>query len=149
MRTQKFFWPVSTKRGYACAIIVHTWANQLIRQLLMDQFDTLYTQCRHIEHMHEGVWFTKTYYSQKVCGLLILTSFSMLTITLRGYQISIAHCLFFIFSRKNPTILQRRFNVIQLLRICCSHMSLVLRKPVFGVFDQVPHKPGCTATEDG
>ena len=27
--------------------------------------------------------------------------------------------------------------------------SLVLRKPVFGVFDQVRHKPGCTATEDG
>ena len=29
------------------------------------------------------------------------------------------------------------------------HMSLVLRKPVFGVSDQVPHKPGCTATKDG
>ena len=27
--------------------------------------------------------------------------------------------------------------------------SLVVRKPVFGVSDQVPHKPGCTATEDG
>ena len=30
----------------------------------MEQFDTLYTQCRHIEHMHEGVWFTKNYYGQ-------------------------------------------------------------------------------------
>ena len=29
------------------------------------------------------------------------------------------------------------------------HMSLVVRKPVFGVSDQVWHKPGCTATEDG
>ena len=28
-------------------------------------------------------------------------------------------------------------------------LSLVVRKPVFGVSDQVPHKPGCTATEDG
>ena len=28
------------------------------------------------------------------------------------------------------------------------NMSLVLRKPVFGVSDQVRHKPGCTATED-
>ena len=28
------------------------------------------------------------------------------------------------------------------------YLSLVLRKPVFGVFDQVPHKPGCTAIED-
>ena len=29
------------------------------------------------------------------------------------------------------------------------HLSLVLRKPVFGVSDQVRHKPGCAATEDG
>ena len=28
-------------------------------------------------------------------------------------------------------------------------MSLVLRKPDFRVSDQVPHKSGCTATEDG
>ena len=28
-------------------------------------------------------------------------------------------------------------------------MSLVLRKPVFGVSDLVLHKPGCAATEDG
>ena len=29
-----------------------------------------------------------------------------------------------------------------------SYMSLVVRKPVFGVSDQVRHKLGCTATED-
>ena len=29
------------------------------------------------------------------------------------------------------------------------HLSLVLRKPVFGVSDQVSHKPVCTVTEDG
>ena len=28
-------------------------------------------------------------------------------------------------------------------------MSHVLRKPVFGVSDQIRHKPGCTTTEDG
>ena len=28
-------------------------------------------------------------------------------------------------------------------------LSLVVRKPVFGVFDLVPHKLGCTAIEDG
>ena len=28
-------------------------------------------------------------------------------------------------------------------------MSLVVRKPVFGVSNQVRHKLGCTATEDG
>ena len=30
-----------------------------------------------------------------------------------------------------------------------SDMSCDVRKPVFGVSDQVRHKPGCTATEDG
>ena len=75
---RQFFRLVSTKRGYACAIIVHTWANQLLPQLLMAQFDTLYTQCRHIEHMHEGVWFTKTYYSQNNCYKWELDNFSSL-----------------------------------------------------------------------
>ena len=36
-----------------------SWADQLLPQLLMKQFDTLPIQCRHIEHMHEGVWFRK------------------------------------------------------------------------------------------
>ena len=45
---------------YAYAITVHTRADQLIPQLLMEQCDTLPIQCRHIEHMHEGVWFKKT-----------------------------------------------------------------------------------------
>ena len=43
----------------AYAIIGHTQADQLLPQLLMDQFDTLPIQCRHIEHMHEGVWLRK------------------------------------------------------------------------------------------
>ena len=30
-----------------------------------------------------------------------------------------------------------------------NQMSLVVRKPVFGVSDQVSHKQGCTATGDG
>ena len=44
---------------YAFAIIVHTWVDQLLPQLLMEQFDTWLIQCRHIEHMYEGVWFKK------------------------------------------------------------------------------------------
>ena len=40
---------------YAYAIIVHTRADQLLPQLLMEQFGTLPIQCRHIEHMHEGI----------------------------------------------------------------------------------------------
>ena len=43
-------------RVYAYAMIVHTQAFQFIPQLLMEQFDTLHSQCRHIEHMHEEVW---------------------------------------------------------------------------------------------
>ena len=38
---------------------------------------------------------------------------------------------------------------ISLILAILIHMSLVVRKPVFGVSDQVRHKPGCTATEDG
>ena len=44
---------------YAYAIKGHTRADQHLPQLLMEQFDTLSIQCRHIEHMHEGVWFRK------------------------------------------------------------------------------------------
>ena len=44
---------------YAYAIIGHTRADQLLPQLLMEQFDTFPIQCRHIEHMHKGVWFRK------------------------------------------------------------------------------------------
>ena len=39
----------------AYAIIGHIRANQLLPQLLMEQFDTFPIQCRHIEHMHGGV----------------------------------------------------------------------------------------------
>ena len=39
--------------------MVPSWANQLLPQLLMEQFDTLPMQCRHIEHMHEGAWLKK------------------------------------------------------------------------------------------
>ena len=34
------------------------------------------------------------------------------------------------------------------LLLCDSHMSRIIRKPVFGVFDQVRNKLGYTATED-
>ena len=44
---------------YAYAIIGHTRADQLLPQLLMEQFNTFPVQCRHIEHMREGVWFRK------------------------------------------------------------------------------------------
>ena len=45
--------------AFVYAWIVPLWADQLLPQLLMEQFDTLPIQCRHIEHMHKGVWFRK------------------------------------------------------------------------------------------
>ena len=42
--------------AFVYAWMVPLWANQLLLQLLMEQFDTLRIQCRHIEHMHEGVY---------------------------------------------------------------------------------------------
>ena len=42
-------------RVYACAVIVHTWADQLLPQILMEQFETLPSQYRHIGHFYEEV----------------------------------------------------------------------------------------------
>ena len=45
--------------------------------------------------------------------------------------------------------LQRLVKDIQSVPEAEDHLSLVVRKPVFGVSDLVRHKPGCTATQDG
>ena len=47
---------LSPYMAFVYAWIVPLWADQLLLQLLMEQFDTLPIQCRHIEHMHEGVY---------------------------------------------------------------------------------------------
>ena len=60
--------------AFVYAWIVPLWADQLLLQLLMEQFDTLRIQCRHIEHMHEGdiehmhegVWFTKNNFDKMI-----------------------------------------------------------------------------------
>ena len=44
---------------FVYAKMVPSRADQLLPHLLMEQFDTLPIQCRHIEHMHEGAWFRK------------------------------------------------------------------------------------------
>ena len=43
--------------AFVYAEMVPSWADQLLPKLLVKQFDTLPIQYRHIEHMHEGVWF--------------------------------------------------------------------------------------------
>ena len=60
----------------------------------MEQFDTLPIQCRHIEHMHEGVYnfcFAQILLkSSSSCSNYNLPAFS-LTLTVRG--VSNKHCL--------------------------------------------------------
>ena len=45
--------------AFVYALVVPLWADQLLPQLFMEQFDTLLIQFRHIEHMHERVWSGK------------------------------------------------------------------------------------------
>ena len=42
--------------AFVYALIVPLWADQLLPQLLMEQFDILPIQCRQIEHMQEEVY---------------------------------------------------------------------------------------------
>ena len=43
--------------AFVYAQVVPSGADQLLPQLLIQQIDTLPIQCRHTEHMHEGVLF--------------------------------------------------------------------------------------------
>ena len=47
--------PDVLNRGYSgtCAMIVHTRADQLLSQLLMDSLDTLLSRYWHIVNLHE------------------------------------------------------------------------------------------------
>ena len=62
---------------YAYAIIGHTRADQLLPQLLMEQFDTFPIQRRHIEHMHEGVCLKKKF-DKSTAVILLKSSFQNL-----------------------------------------------------------------------
>ena len=85
--------------AFVYAWMVPLWAAQLLPQLLIEQFDTLRIQCRHIEHMHEGVCnfclaqiLLKSSFQN--LGLLVLTitcQVFSLNLTVRG--VSNKHCL--------------------------------------------------------
>ena len=88
--------------------MVPSWANQLLPQLLMEQFDTLPIQCGHIEHMHEGVYIffctdsTEIFSKFRSAGLNYnLPSFS-LNLNVRG--VSNEHCLVTFFIVPFPAI---------------------------------------------
>ena len=50
--------------AFVYALMVPSWADQLLPQLSMERFDILPIQCRHIEHMHEGVCFRKNNFNE-------------------------------------------------------------------------------------
>ena len=51
--------------------------------------------------------------------------------------------------KSSPQDQNGKYLILQIVKILGEHMSLVLRKPVLGISDQVAHKHGCSATEDG
>ena len=60
----------------------------------MEQFDTLPIQCRHIEHMHEGVYnfcLHRFYLNLRLLVQTITCQVFSLTLTVRG--VSNKHCL--------------------------------------------------------
>ena len=90
--------------------MVPSWADQLLLQLLMEQFDTLPIQCRHIEHMHEGVGFRKNNFWQNnsyenldnfsLIRLLNMHRWCLLNLTVQGFSLNLTvrgvsnkHCL--------------------------------------------------------
>ena len=62
VRTQTIF----PNKAFVYALMVPSWADQLLSQFLMEQFDMLPLQYRHIEHMHEGVWFRKIIFDKMI-----------------------------------------------------------------------------------
>ena len=61
----------------------------------------------------------------------------------------ITRLIFFYLGSKETKVLISLHGSTADLHLCFSHMSLVVRKPVFGVSDLAQHKPGCAVTEDG
>ena len=89
--------------------IVHTWADQILSQLLIEHFDTLPTQCRHIEHVHEGVWFPKSI-NDKKAAISTLKFFFRLVSTKRDYA-----CSMIVHTRANqllPQLLMELFDTL-------------------------------------
>ena len=97
--------------AFVYAWIVPLWADQVLLQLLMEQFDTLPTQCRHIEHMHEGVYnfcLHRFYWNLLIKTKVFLfelyfAKFFHWLLLCGGYLISIAYWLFS-FLKKNAGI---------------------------------------------
>ena len=98
--------------------MVPSWANQLLPQLLLEQFDTLPIQYRHIEHMHEGVWLTKINFGQKYsCEKLFpyMAFVYALIVLLRANQLL-------------PQLLMKQFDTLSIQCRHIEHMHEVVYK---------------------
>ena len=97
----------------------------------------------HADSLHSS--YSRGYlYVYSRLQLLILSSEInvMSTTTFLGNDLSfLPHII-------SPQLTPSQLMVLFLLEYQVSYMSLVVRKPVFGVSDQVRHKLGCTITED-
>ena len=56
------------------SMVVPIPADQLLPQFLLEPFDTLTSQYRHIGHVHEGILFWKNNFSQ-ICSFVNLDTF--------------------------------------------------------------------------
>ena len=89
--------------AFVYAWIVPLLAAQLLPHLLIEQFDTLWIQCRHIEHMQEGVYnfclaqiLLKSSFQN--LGLLVLTiTCQVFSLNLTVLGVSNKHCLLTLF----------------------------------------------------
>ena len=52
-----FFFHFPSSECILCSQIVHTRGIQLVEELLLFASDTLHSQCRHLEHMHEDIGY--------------------------------------------------------------------------------------------
>ena len=71
--------------------IVHVLGNQLLPELLLKPSDTLRTQCRHIEHLHEEVWCHKITFWQNDSILNLAIFFNTLLLNESFVNAQIVH----------------------------------------------------------
>ena len=82
--------------AFVYAWIVPLWVDQILPQLLMEQFDTLPIQCRHIEHM-KFITFVCTDSTEIFFSKLSSAAWNynlplfLMTLTVQG--VSNKHCL--------------------------------------------------------
>ena len=102
-------------------MIVHTLADQLLPQLLMELFDTLYAQCRHIEHMHEGVWFTK----KNIDKMTVMRTWTIFPDCVRGYS---STCAMIVHTRANQLLPQLLMDSLNTLLSHYRHIGNLLEE---------------------